>query len=107
MSFNYSMKPFFIILFLALVSNSYAQNAKVKKSFAAHFKVLDSIALITQIDTVYAVQSIQSVHFMEKNTKIYSSTNGNFYGRLGYTKENLGRWHEWYKNKYIDGKQKY
>lgn len=94
------MKYALIAFLLVAGAKSYGQKAKAKKSFANHFKILDSFALLTNTDTIYEIRCAQSVYFMEKNTKIYSSTNGNFYGRLGFTKENLYRWHEWYRRKY-------
>ena len=91
------MKYILIIFLLAASSNSFGQRAKTKQSFAICFRILDSLALLTNTDTVYAVKSVESVHFMEMHTKIYSSTTGNFYGRLGFTKDNLKQWHEWYR----------
>jgi hypothetical protein len=98
------MKYILIIFLLVASSNSFGQRVKTKQSFAIYFRILDSLALVTNTDTVYAVKSVESVHFMEKHTKIYSSTTGNFYGRLGFTKHNLEQWHEWYRKKYGEEK---
>ena len=105
MMFNYSLKHIAVAILLLVSLNSFGQRVNTKKLFVTHFNILDSLASLSNVDTVYSVNSVESVHFMEKHTKIYSSTSGNFYGRLGFTKQNLEQWHEWYKKKY--GKEKY
>lgn len=94
----------FLIFFIGI--HVHGQNFNARQSFDHHFKILDSLSFCTSADTIYTVKHVESVSFMEKNTKIYSSTSGNFYGRLGFTKEDLRMWHEWYEKKYSKKKMK-
>ena len=98
MKTNISACLFF--LFSITGVNTYGQKVDKKQSFDSHFKILDSLASTTKGDTIYTGRYVESISFMEKHTKIHSSTSGNFYGRLGFTKENLRMWHEWYDRRY-------
>lgn len=69
-----------------------------QRLFSYHFKILDSAAKGSRVDTIGGF--IQSVSFMEKHTRIESGTEGSFLGRLGFTKTALNQWHEWYDKRY-------
>jgi hypothetical protein len=81
---------------------------KVDSFFSYHFKVLDSIANNKFNDST--LRCIESIKFMEINTGISSNTDGNFFGKTSFTKEDLKSWHEWYtqnkKSLYWDEKEK-
>ena len=95
-----NMSRYLTLLLLVIGVNSYGQKISERQSFNTHFKILDSLASVTRNDTIYTGRYVESISFMEKHTKIHSSTSGNFYGRLGFTKENLRLWHEWYNKRY-------
>ena len=58
MRFKGSMKYALIAILLVAGANSYGQKADAKKSFAKHFKILDSFALLTNTDTVYEIRCV-------------------------------------------------
>jgi hypothetical protein len=62
------------------------------KQFEHHFKILDSIAKTTSSDVL--LNCPESVKFMEKNTGIEATTDGNYFGRFSCKKSDLQKWHE-------------
>lgn len=95
-----------ILVFLIGITNySYAQT-KIDKQFSQHFKILDSLTKKSISDTVHTIKYSKSIAFMERHTKISSSTHGNYYGKLGYTKNDLKKWHQWYNIKYKSKEKK-
>ena len=68
------------------------------KQFDYHFKILDSISKVTSSDVL--LNCPESVRFMEQNTGIEASTDGNYFGRFSCKKSDLQKWHEWYDKKY-------
>lgn len=69
-----------------------------KAQFAYHFKILDSASKNNKRDTIYCCRA--SANFMEYHTEIEAGTMGSYFGRLGFTKEALNIWHNWYDRKY-------
>lgn len=90
------------IIFMSLVCafmscKSYCNNSqqdKIDSLFTYHFSVLDSIANNNFIDST--LRCIESIQFMELNTKISSSTDGNYFGKTSFTIDDLKAWHKWY-----------
>jgi hypothetical protein len=70
-------------------------SAKIDSMFSYHFGVLDSIACNDFIDS--KLKCVESINFMELNTGISSSTDGNYFGKTSFTKEDLKSWHVWYE----------
>jgi hypothetical protein len=104
-------KKFFLlfVILIGIYHSGYTQDRikqiisknDMKKYFLWHFRKLDSIAAKNEKDSVYyTISDAKSITFMEDNTKIGASTNGTYYGRLGFTKKNLQQWHEWFNRKY-------
>jgi hypothetical protein len=67
--------------------------------FQYHFKVLDSVSKASPKYTFYYCCN-PSIKFMEVNTSIEAHSKGTQLGKLGFTKEDLQKWHEWYEKKY-------
>lgn len=99
-------KTISILLLISVCSFSvYAQQGKQSvEQFKYHFRILDSVAKVTTSDTLS--NCIASVQFMEKHTSIEASTDGNYFGKLTCTKNDLKRWHEWYQKKYAKNARK-
>jgi hypothetical protein len=96
-----------LLLFSCLTSCIVAQKNPCRgraKSFEYHFKILDSIARITAIDTLSNCQP--SIQFMEENTGIEASTDANFFGRFACTKTDLSNWHKWYEENCVKKSKK-
>lgn len=91
-----------VILFFALSCSLCACSQKNKqdsmKQFEYHFRILDSLAKTTSSDIL--LNCAESVKFMEKNTGIEATTDGNYFGRFSCKKSDLRKWHEWYDRKY-------
>lgn len=101
------MKVVVVLLCCLCIYNEtcFAQKSQVfgakdstQRLFSYHFKILDSAAIESRVDTIGGF--IQSVSFMEKHTGIESGTEGSFLGRLGFTKTALKHWHDWYNKRY-------
>lgn len=75
-------------------SNHYSDS-----DYTYHFRILDSAAAVTEYDTI-VLCCRGNISFMERITKIPASSSGTFAGKLYFTKRDLQRWHEWYKNKH-------
>jgi hypothetical protein len=73
-----------------------------KNKFQYHFKILDSIANGTSTNII--LNCAESVKFMEKNTGIEATTDGNYFGRFSCAKSDLQKWHEWYEKRNIKKK---
>lgn len=71
-----------------------SNTSKTDSLFLVHFEVLDSIASNDFIDSTLIC--IESIQFMEFNTGISSSTDGNYFGKTSFTKNDLKAWHDWY-----------
>jgi hypothetical protein len=94
-----------IIIFFILSCSFSACSQKGKQNdmeqFEHHFKILDSIAKTTSSDILFNCP--ESIKFMEKNTGIEATTDGNYFGRFSCKKSDLQRWHVWYNKKYKKG----
>ncbi len=66
--------------------------------FLSHFGILDSASKPSTNDTIYCCSP--TVEFMELQTGISSSTDRDYAGPLGFLKEDLRKWHEWYDKEY-------
>ena len=67
---------------------------KVDSLFFFHFQVLDSLANNNFIDST--LRCIESMKFMELNTGVSSYSDGNYFGKTSFTKDDLEAWHKWY-----------
>jgi hypothetical protein len=67
--------------------------------FLYHFKILDSAARTPLKDTVYHGCG-NSVEFMEEYTRIEADVDGDYFGPIGFKKEDLKKWHEWFDKEY-------
>ena len=65
------------------------------QQYVNHLRILDSAAH-TFPDTVIHCCA-KSVDFLEKISGIPATSNCSFVGRMFFTKDNLKRWHEWFK----------
>lgn len=86
-----------ITVFLCIINKSHCQNNlkyNIDSLFSYHFKVLDSIANNNFIDSTMIC--IESIKFMELNTKINSSTDGNYFGKTSFNKNDIKSWRIWY-----------
>jgi hypothetical protein len=94
------MKNILIIIFFLQGFSACSQksNQNDMKQFEYHFKILDSIAKATSSDVL--LNCPESVKFMEKNTGIEATTDGNYFGRFSCKKSDLQKWHEWHEKKY-------
>lgn len=96
------MKNILIVALAFISCSQYACSQNKKEAelvqFRHHFQVLDSIANVTASDTLRNCH--ESVRFMEKNTGIEATTDGNYFGRFSCKKSDLQKWHEWYDKKY-------
>lgn len=103
------MKNIFLslIVLICFASCAITQKGNCKgnaKLFKQHFKILDSIASVTPIDTLLNCQP--SIQFMEKTTGIESSTDADFFGKFfGCTKSDLANWHKWYEENCLKKKK--
>jgi hypothetical protein len=91
-----------IIIFSSLVLCSFTACSQKNKQmnedkFQYHFKILDSIANVTPTNIL--LNCAESVKFMEKNTDIEATTDGNYFGRFSCTKTDLQKWHKWYEER--------
>jgi hypothetical protein len=68
------------------------------QDFKYHFSILDSVSIRAVNDTVYKCSA--SVEFMEENTGIEAGIDGDYIGPLGFLKNDLRKWHEWFDKKY-------
>jgi hypothetical protein len=92
-----------LLLLSGLLAASFAATAQSKKqditkSFAYHFRVLDSLAALSpsaRIENVYS-----SIRFMEKHTGIEALADGNYVGKFDCYKTDLQAWHWWYQKKH-------
>ncbi|MEI6946325.1 hypothetical protein V9K67_03925 [Paraflavisolibacter sp. H34] len=94
-----------VILCVALICGFSAcsqNNQNSQNQFEYHFKILDSIARGTSSDVL--LNCPESVKFMEKNTGIEATTDGNYFGRFSCKRNDLQKWHEWYKKNYRKGR---
>lgn len=85
------------IVCVCITSKSFCQKkqqGKVDYLFTYHFRVLDSIANNSFIDNT--LRCVESIQFMELNTKISSCTDGTYFGKMSFTVEDLKAWHNWY-----------
>jgi hypothetical protein len=81
---------------LLLIGQPVHPQSKIEDSVEYHFKILDSLAQASKSDTIYSAKLVQSIEFMERRTKISASTDGTYYGRLGFTRNDLFKWHKWF-----------
>jgi hypothetical protein len=90
--------------FLFAILGSYAQekiqndSQTVKKEFELHFQLLDLLAKKSTTEEIRNCR--QSVYFMESHTGIEATTDGNYAGRFSCNKQDLNKWHRWYRKKY-------
>jgi hypothetical protein len=92
-----------LIFFCSLMLCSFSACSQKNKQgdtvqFKYHFKILDSILSKSSTDTL--LNCPESVKFMEENTGIEATTDGNYFGRFSCKKSDLQKWHEWYEKKY-------
>jgi hypothetical protein len=59
-----------------------------------YFKVLDSIIANNPFDTSILCQ--KAIKFMENQTGIKASFDGNYFGKMLFTRKDLIVWKEWY-----------
>ena len=64
-----------------------------------YFRILDSAANNHPRDTFYNC-CYYYVDFMESTTGIVADVEGDYAGPTGFTKADLGKWHEWFAKKY-------
>jgi hypothetical protein len=79
-------------------SHALANAGKKKKQFNYRFRILDSAANASSSDTIICCS--YSIHFMEKNTKIYGEGYITYFGKLFFTKNDLKKWHVWYNKRF-------
>lgn len=92
------------VLYLVIITcnaqgQEYYIKAKDKKTaFIYYLKSMDTIVNKNPSDTSFFC--INCVRFMQDETRIQSSGKTGYFGREGFTKEDLQKWHEWYEKKY-------
>src|SRR4051812_618733 len=100
----------YMILFSSLACSNNNQHTKgdVRKntsteisdtSFEYHFNILDSVVKANPNDTIYAC-CIPSIKFMEIKTGIEAHSDGTYFGKLYFSKEDLQKWREWWDKMY-------
>ena len=66
--------------------------------FIINYNILDSISKRNIFDTSQICKG--AIKFMEKASSIKPSTNGNYFGKILFTRKDLIKWKDWYdKNK--------
>ncbi|HRX92571.1 MAG TPA: hypothetical protein P5158_00560 [Chitinophagaceae bacterium] len=69
-------------------------------AFLHNFQILDSVVKTKPKDTLYQC-CYHSIAFMEKNTRIEADVDGDYIGPIGFKKEDLKRWHDWYDKEFL------
>jgi hypothetical protein len=94
-------RNYFILLFVIISFSSIGQSADtiandtmLDSLFKHHFNSLDSAVLSKRTKRYYCCSG--SINFMEKNTRIISSSEKTFLGKISFSIIDLIKWHEWY-----------
>jgi len=67
--------------------------------FVYHFRILDSVAQKPPEDSCYHC-CYTSIEFMQQYTGIDADVDGDYFGPIGFKKEDLRKWHEWFDRQY-------
>ena len=82
----------------SFIGNSQSLN---RGQFVIYLNQLGSLSSKSIADTIYSSKIGNAIKYLEMTSKIPSSIHGNFYGKFGFTKQDLIKWHNWYSHKYI------
>ncbi|MDO6434467.1 hypothetical protein Q4E93_27900 [Flavitalea sp. BT771] len=95
-----NMKYIIVLIFLCPSLRSNAQtgtglnNDSLDLLFKHHFRILDSAILKKTVSRYYCCTA--QINFMENRTRIISSSEKSFMGKLSFTIQDVIKWHQWY-----------